>query len=155
MYSLRIHITPAHKKHPRRGAFSIPIILFLMRIRQHSVGALYAIHGGGHNATGVTGALTAGVHPRRLHWQNSSRKIRTLLEERVSGAVSTASGRAKPWSRLSISVMAACMVVRTLSGRQYRRLVSVTPVGQVGCTLPSARLSRSAKKSPTSCAGAR
>ena len=38
-------------------------LLFLMFIRQHSVGALYAVHGGGHNATGVTGALTTGVHP--------------------------------------------------------------------------------------------
>ena len=57
---------PRTQKAPPSGCFFYTYYFILVLIRQHSVGALYAVHGGGHNATGVTGALTAGVHPAQI-----------------------------------------------------------------------------------------
>ena len=84
----------------------------------------------------------------------SSRTMRTGDDERLSGAVSTASGRAKPRSFSSISTIACAMVSVTFFGRHCRILDGTTPVVKLGFTNESFFDGRSARKSPTSWQGA-
>ena len=82
-------------------------------------------------------------------------KVRTGDELRVSGAVRTASGAAKPCSFRSSSGSACSRTEVIRSGRTVCSSQSVTPGRYVGCTAPSVCDGRFARKSPTSCAGAR
>ena len=80
--------------------------------------------------------------------------MRTGLELRVSGAVSTASGLAKPCSFRSSAGIACSKTPVIRSGRTSCRSQSVTPGRYVGRTLPSVVLARCARKSPARCAAA-
>ena len=63
--------------------------------------------------------------------------MRTGDEERLSGAVNSASGRAKPLSFLSISTIACAIVSVTFLGRHLRISDGTTPVVKLGWTVPS------------------
>ena len=58
--------------------------------------------------------------------------MRTGEDERVSGAVNTASGMAKPLSILSIFKSASAYVSVTFFGSIFLRSLITTPVGQLG-----------------------
>ena len=58
--------------------------------------------------------------------------MRTGEDERVSGAVNTASGMANPLSILSIFKSASAYVSVTFFGSIFLRSLITTPVGQLG-----------------------
>ena len=105
----------------------LPLVVF---VGEHGIGAAHSVDSGGHYSARISRALAAGIKPAdvRLIYlvaQNAQ-------DERVSGAVNTASGMANPLSILSIFKSASAYVSVTFFGSIFLRSLITTPVGQLG-----------------------
>ena len=96
----------------------LPLVVF---VGEHGISAAHTVDSGGHYSARISRALAAGVKPCQLG-----------EDERVSGAVNTASGIAKPLSILSIFKSASAYVSVTFLGSIFLRSLITTPVGQLG-----------------------